>query len=60
MVDFSGFMDPEESNDTVVNKAIWQVLAVYGVEGKVLTGLNTFYEQSSASAWWLGMCVVVF
>ena len=43
-----GFMDLERSYDRVNKKALWQVLAMYDVGGKLLGGIESRYVDSLA------------
>ena len=46
-VGYLALMDLEEAYNWVEKKATRQVLEFYGVRGKVLANIKTFYEQSS-------------
>ncbi len=41
-------MDLEKANDRVDWLALWEVLRIYGVGGKPLSAINSFYEAASA------------
>ncbi len=41
-------MDLEKVYDTVDWLALWEVLRIYGVGGKLLTAIKSFYEAASA------------
>ena len=40
---FWGFMDLEKAYDTIDQHGMWQMLRVYGVGGKLLKGVQSFY-----------------
>ena len=42
------FMDLEKAYDRVDREALWQVLRIYGIGGKVLKGIMSFYDGSKA------------
>ncbi len=46
---FAAFMDLEKAYDRVDRKGLWDTLRVYGVGGKLLEGIRSFYENASAS-----------
>ncbi len=46
---FAAFMDLEKAYDRVDRKGLWETLRVYGVGGKLLGGVRSFYENASAS-----------
>ncbi len=46
---FAAFMDLEKAYDRVDRKGLWETLRVYGVGGKLLEGVRSFYENASAS-----------
>ncbi len=46
---FAAFMDLEKAYDRVDRKGLWEALRVYGVGGKLLEGVRSFYETASAS-----------
>ena len=43
-----GFIDLEKAYDRVNRKALWQVLRMYDVEDKPLSGIKSMYVDSSA------------
>jgi len=45
---YLGFMDLEKAYDRVNREALWQVLRMYGVRGKLLNGIKSMYEESKA------------
>ena len=45
---YAAFMDLEKAYDRVDWKAMWDVLKVYGVGGKLLNGVKAFYRNASA------------
>ena len=40
-----GFIDLEEAYDRVNREALWQVLRVYDVWGKLLSGINSMCQS---------------
>ncbi len=46
---FAAFMDLEKAYDRVDRKGLWETLRVYGVGGKLLEGVRSFYENATAS-----------
>ena len=40
---FWGFMDLEKAYDRANREALWQVLRMYDVEGKLLNGIKSTY-----------------
>ena len=40
------FMDLEKAYDTVDRHGVWQMLSVYGVEGKLMKAVQSFYVDS--------------
>ncbi len=40
-----------EAYERVDRKGLWDTLRVYGVGGKLLEGIRSFYENASASVW---------
>ncbi len=40
-------MDLEKANDRVNWLALWEVLRIYGVGGKLLSAIKSFYEEPS-------------
>ena len=40
---YSGFKDLEKAYDTIDRHGKWQMLKVYGVEGKLLKVVQSFY-----------------
>ena len=45
---YVGFIDLEKAYDMVNREALWQVLRMYDVEGKVLNGIKSRHVDSSA------------
>ena len=45
-----GFIDLEEAYDRVNTEALWQVLRMYDVGGKLLSGIKIVYVDNSACA----------
>ena len=45
---YVGFIDLEKAYDRVNRKALWQVLRMYEVRGKLLSGIKNMYVDSSA------------
>ena len=45
---FCAFMDLEKANDTIDRHGMWQMLRVYGVGGKLLKAVHSFYVDSRA------------
>ena len=45
---FWAFMDLEKAYDTIYRHGMWQKLRVYGVEGKLLKAVQSFYVDSRA------------
>ena len=43
-----GFMDLEKAYDRVNREALWQVLRMYDVWGKLLNGIKSMYVNSLA------------
>ena len=46
---YVGFIDLEKAYDRVNKKALWQVLRMYDVGGKLLSGMKNMYVDSLAS-----------
>ncbi len=44
----AAFMDLEKAYDRADWLAIWEVLRIYGVGGKLLSAIKSFYEVASA------------
>ena len=44
----SGFMDLEKAYDMMDRHGMWQMLIVYGVGGKLLKAVQSFYKDSRA------------
>ena len=42
------FMDLEKAYDRVDREAMWQVMRIYGIGGKVLRGIMSFYDEARA------------
>ena len=47
---FWAFMNLE-ANDTIDRHGMWQLLRVYGVGGKLLKAVQSFYVDSRACVW---------
>ena len=45
---FWALMDMEKAYDTIDRHAMWQMLRRYGVEGKLLKAVQSFYVDSRA------------
>ncbi len=45
---YAAFMDLEKAYDRVDWLALWEVLRIYGVGGKLLSAIKSFYEAASA------------
>ena len=45
---FWAFLDLENSNHTIDRHGMWQMLTVYGVGGKLLKAVQSFYVDSRA------------
>ncbi len=45
---YAAFMDLEKAYDRVDWLALWEVLSIYGVGGKLLSAIKSFYEAASA------------
>ncbi len=45
---YAALMDLEESFDIVDWLALWDVLKIYSVGGKLLSAIKSFYEDASA------------
>ena len=45
---YVGFMDLEKAYDRVNREALWQVLRMYDVGGKLLNGIKSMYVNSLA------------
>ena len=45
---FWAFMDLEKASDTIDRHGMWQMLKVYGVGGKLLKAVQSFYVDSRA------------
>ncbi len=45
---YAAFMDLEKAYDRVDWLALWKVLRMYGVGGKLLSAIQSFYEEASA------------
>ena len=45
---YVGFIDLEKLYDRVNKEALWQVLRMYDVIGKLLSGIKSMYVDSSA------------
>ena len=46
---YAGFIYLEKVYDRVTSEALWQVLRMYDVVGKLLSGIKSMYADSSAS-----------
>ncbi len=47
---YAAFMDQGKAHDRVDWLALWEVLRMYGVGGKLLIAMKSFYEELSACA----------
>ena len=45
---YMAFMDLEKAYDRVDREALWQVMRIYGVGGRLLKGVQSFYDDSKA------------
>src|SRR5678815_3019926 len=45
---YLGFMDLQQAYDRVNREALWQVLVMYGVGGRLLNGIKSMYDDSEA------------
>ncbi len=45
---YAAFMDLEKAYDRINWLALWEVLKIYGVGGKLLSAIKSFYEEASA------------
>merc|ERR1711895_129466 len=45
---YMAFMDLEKAYDRVDREALWQVLRIYGIGGRVLRGIMSFYVEGKA------------
>ncbi len=45
---YAAFMDLEKAYDITDRKALWDVLKIYGVRGRLLERIKAFYEEASA------------
>ncbi len=45
---YAAFMNLEKAYDRVDWLALWDVLKIYGVGGKLLSQIKSFYEEASA------------
>jgi hypothetical protein len=45
---YLGFMDLQQAYDRINREALWQVLLMYGVGGKLLNGIKSMYNGSEA------------
>ena len=48
---FWAFMDLEKPHDTLDRQGMWQMLRVYGVGGKLLKAVQSFYVVGHVSGW---------
>ena len=48
---FWAFMDLEKAYDTIDRHVMWQIQRVYGVGGKLLKAVQSFYVDSMACVW---------
>ena len=46
---YMGFIDLEKTYDGVNREALWQVLRMYDVGGKLSSGIKSMYVDSSVS-----------
>ena len=44
-------MDSEKAYDAIDRRGMWQMLRVYGVIGKLLKAVQSFYVDSRACVW---------
>ena len=45
---YLGFKDLEKAYDRINRETLWQVLRMYGMGGKLLSGIKSIYVDSSA------------
>ena len=45
---YLGFMDLKQAYDRINREALWQVLRIYGVGGRLLSGIKSMYIDSEA------------
>ena len=45
---YVAYMDLEKAYDRIDREAMWRVLRMYGVDGKLLRGIKSFYDESEA------------
>jgi hypothetical protein len=45
---YSAFIDLEKAYDKVSRKGLWKVLEIYGVQGRLLQAVQSFYQDSKA------------
>ena len=45
---YLGFMDPQQAYDRINREALWKVLMLYGVSGRLLNGIKSMYVDSEA------------
>ena len=57
---FWAFMDLEKGHDTIDRHGMWQMLRVYGVGGKLLKVVQSFYVDSISVSGWEMMRVTGF
>ena len=48
---FLSFIDLERAYGTIDRRGMWQMLRVYGVRGKLLKAVQSFYTDSRACIW---------
>ena len=53
--EFCAFMDFEKAYDTIDRHGMWQKLRVYGVGGKLLKAVQSFYVDAEFYAAWCGV-----
>ena len=54
---FCSFIDLEKAYNTIDQHDIWEMLRVYGVRGKFLKAVQSFYVDSSSCVW-VGMDLI--
>ena len=52
---FCAFMDLEKPFDTIDRHGMWQMQKVYGVRGKLLKAVQSFYIDSNCPLWFWGI-----
>ena len=46
---YVGFIDLEKTYERINRKTLWKVLRVYGVGGKLFSGINSMYAENADS-----------